>query len=231
MGSIRLYFLHRSLLSSPSERANICHLPLTHLDPKYFICLSSFFSNCWSSIVSCPFTSLFILRCLQHHPFFIQRPRLVLTLLTSIHHTFFCFITTCRHYTACIALPSTSPPLPAVHASTLCPSLSASPPWQRAWERARFLSRQPTAASRHCEQGKCAPLCLSGTQPSMWKWSECRLVNQSIEQTCLNLVLETPLCFCSMHDKWAKWKKTSSVSVCVSFPVHICIVPSHQRAD
>lgn len=58
-------------------------------------------------------------------------------------------------------------------------------PWQRAWVWACFLSRQPTSACPHCEQGKYAPLCLRGARPSMWKWSECRLVNQSIEQTCL----------------------------------------------
>lgn len=83
-------------------------------------------------------------------------------------------------------------PLHSMHPSffhtSLLSSLSsplAVPPWQRAWEWVCFLSRQPTAACPHCEQGKYAPLCLCGTHPSMWKWSECRLVNQSIEQTCL----------------------------------------------
>lgn len=123
---------------------------------------------------------------------------------TSIHSTH--FLSLYYHFSplqAYISLQLSSflPSLctPCIHPSStplLCPSslrlfsLSLSsplavPPWQRAWVWACFLSRQPTVACPHCEQGKYAPLCLCGTHPSMWKWSECRLVNQSIEQTCL----------------------------------------------
>lgn len=44
-------------------------------------------------------------------------------------------------------------------------------------------SRAPRA--RIVSRGNVLHCVGCGTHPSMWKWSECRLVNQSIEQTCL----------------------------------------------
>lgn len=59
--------------------------------------------------------------------------------------------------------------------------------------------------------------------PLMCQWFECRLVNQSIEQTCLKPpTLKPPLCVCSMHNKSAVWRKNISTP---SFPLPVQILP------
>lgn len=74
----------------------------------------------------------------------------------------------------------------------LYPLSGSAPPGRRPCGGPVSSRRKPTATCPHCEQRKCALLCLCGAHPSKWKWSECSLVNQSIEQTCLrNLSLKS----------------------------------------
>lgn len=159
-----------------------CHFPFTNSNSSLLSCL-----NFSSSIPPCLLTSFSIFQ------YQLSPPSSSSLFNTSIPLTHFLFLYHISPLHSMHPSPQnfplfSSPSAPPSPSSILSPGSAHPPPpphRQRAWVWACFLSRQLTSACPHCEQGKYAPLCLHSARPSMWKWSECRLVNQSIEQTCL----------------------------------------------